>query len=574
MIACQCRLCRDELVGSTLLSAGRPSNVEEYNDLDLLLDRLRKESPEAAWAGLRWLTAHDIFFSLTRAMTTRGVVHEVSGLPLFERQFCFERCREIEEDPGAPDEWGRGMVKSRTKTTTLNIMRALRNPDIAIAIFSYQKLAAKKHLRTIRDELQINKELIALFPEVLYTNPRDPQAGCPCWSLEEGLCLKRATTRAELTFEAHALNITTLPTGSHFDVIDMDDVEDDKAVKTPESIEDLKTAATQARHLVSTNPIHSFTGTPYHENGLVKARVRAAGDRARVYPGEDLSRPGPGPLGGTPQFYTTEELFLRYELMLEDDPDAGLDNYAKQICLDTRAGTGRTLRESDLRYYDEPPHVLGRSCTVIICQDPSMGLVNATATVVWGLLPDRRVALLDASFQRFLPNERLEDTWRLVARWQPISQGVKHLRIEQFGQADYVEPTMRYLRERGLYMPVFRVANTTKAKNDRIYSHWQPALRENMILLPRQLLIAGDDGKRFDVVDYFIREELTKFPRPITDDLLDAGALLWENPKRLKTIDGSDHSAVLSYPLSSAVDDDEDYDSEHARGTWAGAGVM
>jgi len=561
---CDCRLCRDEYGSSGLLDLGRPTTIDEYNDLDRIVWRLLEEDAYAANAAIRWLTAHDLFYFTTRTSTTRGLINETSGLPIFERQWTLEWCHEIEADPEAPDMVGRGMGKSTLKTKNRNIQRALCNPNIGIGIFSYQKDAAKRHGRGIMQELTINKPLVRLFPEVLYLKPKDPQDGAPLWSLDEGLVVRRTTSRQESTFGFHALKYDQLPTGLHYDVQDYDDVEDDKAVKSDDTIEDLKRAATQAAHLVTqaTIPIYSFTGTPYHENGLVMARVNAFGDRARVYPGEDLSIPGDGPMGGTPVYYTREELQVRFDKMVSDDPVSGRDNYAKQICLDTRAGTGRSLNPEWLRYYEESSLELGRNGYVVICQDPSMGLINPTATWVWALLPDKRFAWVDGSRGMFTPHERLEETYRLVAKWQHISLGVQQVRIEQFGQADFVDPTKLYLSERGLFPPVYKCHNTTKTKIERIYSCWQPQLADGMVLFPKRMETTSD-GRRYDLVRYFIDNELGKFPRPVTDDLLDAGALVWENHKTMEPL------AFPSPPRSYRDDDDERSDRAH----WATAGA-
>lgn len=565
MRACDCRLCGDELGVSGMLEIGQPQTLDEYNDLDRLIARLIEEDALKARAATRWIIAHDLFYFTTRVSTTRGLVNKVSGLPVFERQFSLEWAHEIEQDPEAPDMAARGIGKSTFKTKNLNIQRALRNPEVGIGIFSYQKDAAIRHGRGIDQELRINRPLKSQFPEVLYKNPKDPQDGSPLWSLNEGLILKRHTSRQEPTFGFHSLKYDQLPTGLHYDVIDMDDVEDDKAVKSEDSIIDLKRAATQAAHLVTQTsvPIYSFTGTPYHENGLVAARVRAAGDRARIYPGEDLSVPGEGPLGGSPIYYTLAEIWDRYERMVADDPDQGRDNYAKQICLDTRAGTGRTLDSHLIRYYEGSPMELGRRAYTVICEDPSMGLVNPSVIWVWALLPDRRMAWVDCARGKFTPAERLEETYRLVAKWQHISMGVQQVRIEQFGQADFVEPTRLYLADRGLYPPVFKCHNTKQSKIERIYSSWHPALAEGQILFPRRMEVTGDGQRRYDIVRYFLENEMNKFPRPVTDDLLDAGALVWENHKSMEP---------LSYPAATGPGFDEDEERSSSYGHWTMAG--
>ena len=163
----------------------RSLTIRDYLDLDDLLRSYIHQS-ESKWAdAVRWLACYDLFYLVSRLSTAAGAVNVSTGIPLFNRPFVLERCRDIEErEHLAADIYGRGMVKSFTKTRMRNIQRVFVNPESTGIIFSYDRNAAKKHLRAVDEELTKNEVLKRLFDDVLYWNPRDSKTGSPTWSRE------------------------------------------------------------------------------------------------------------------------------------------------------------------------------------------------------------------------------------------------------------------------------------------------------------------------------------------------------------------------------------------------------
>ena len=151
----------------------------------------------------RDLARHDRFFLLTQLLHRPDALHP----------WLYARCREVE---AAPDDhldlWSREHYKSSFITFAGVIQEILRNPEITVGIFSFNKPTARKFLRQIKYELETNADLKGLFPEILWD---DPKRESPRWSEDGGIVVKRQGNPKEATVEGHGL-VDGQPTGAHF----------------------------------------------------------------------------------------------------------------------------------------------------------------------------------------------------------------------------------------------------------------------------------------------------------------------------------------------------------------------
>jgi hypothetical protein len=98
----------------------------------------------------RHLARTDLFFLLVYVLGRRDIA----------RQWIFERCREVEQAPdGYLDLWAREHFKSSLITYGLTIQDILKDPEITVGIFSYNRPIAKAFLRQIKGEFERNEQL-------------------------------------------------------------------------------------------------------------------------------------------------------------------------------------------------------------------------------------------------------------------------------------------------------------------------------------------------------------------------------------------------------------------------------
>jgi len=126
----------------------------------------------------RKLIKTDLFF----------ILYFVLGAPC-NKKFIVDACREIEQGPKTYtlDIWGREHYKSTILSKAEPIQMLLNDPNVRIGIFSHTRAAAKVFLGGIKQVLEGNSFLHALFPDILYAKP---QTQAPRWSKDEGLIVK------------------------------------------------------------------------------------------------------------------------------------------------------------------------------------------------------------------------------------------------------------------------------------------------------------------------------------------------------------------------------------------------
>jgi hypothetical protein len=465
-------------------------------------------------------------------------------------------CRHIEAriaKGGGLEASSRGSGKSTIITKGANIQRILKYPNSTGCLFSFERKFAKKHFRSVKLELERNDMLKFLFDDVLYENPRDmAKSGVTTWSVDEGILVKRTKSYKNMTLEYQSFEGT--PVGGRYDWMDFDDIETDRAVGSEPNLEKLHNLYDAAVMLLTPReivpPVINVTNTFYSDLGLamrVHNRLKEEDPtRVRVYPGENLEVPGEGPLGGSPSYPHTDLSLNRFYKEMRDK-----SVYAIQICGDFRAGEDRVFQDEWLIRYDEEPARIGRGRNIYICIDPSRGQKlssDPTAAWVWGLGMDKKFVWLDGFEKRLDPAlpEFMDELVLLIARWRNIGKRVVEIRVENFGQATYDHLIRKGLEDYGYYgIPIvpcsdYRITGKfMTGKRDREFERWATPAASGDVLIPRPRSEGGkgitakdEKGNPFCLVDSFLQKEWRKFPKPITDHLLDAGSLIWEPEER------------------------------------------
>lgn len=413
----------------------------------------------------------------------------------YYNDFAFNLCKIVEEEPYRLWLIARGHLKSLTITAAHNIQLILNNPNCTIAIASYNLKTAKSFVRQIKIILESNETLKRLFPDILYSKP---EMESPKWSEQDGIIVKRTTTRKEPTVMGFGL-VDSQPTGYHFDIISYDDVVTQESVTTPEMI--LKTTE---RWQLSDNigmpdTKKKYCGTRYHYFDTYET-IR------KVTPTVVIPATDNGELDGNPIFLSKADLEKKIR-------EQGRYVFSAQMLLKPVAREDQKFKPEDFHYYDVIPQTLN----YYIAVDPANTKnkqSDYTAIIVFGFSLDRKVYLINAVHDKLSLAERYTLLKALNERYRPVLIG-----YEQYGlQAD-----IDYFRlenaKTSYYMPLAAVGGSL-SKEDRIL-RLTSLFDRGDLLFPRALpYFSRFDNKQIDIINNLLLE-LTAFPFAEHDDLGD-----------------------------------------------------
>lgn len=470
---------------------------------------------------LRRLCRIDLFFLIRFGL----------GRADIERQWLFERCREVQERPNDHlDLWSREHYKSTIITFAKTIQDILashgdeplkewQGREITVGLFSHTRPIAKGFLRQIKYEFESNELLRDLFPDVLWQEPRKQS---PKWSEDDGLVVKRKSNPKEATIEAWGL-VDGQPTSKHFMLMVYDDTVTEASVTTPEMIAKTTGAVELSYNLGSEGGRRRWVGTRYHFSDTYKTVI----DRGTVTPRVRLAT-SDGTLDGEPAIWSRETLIAKRR-------DMGPYTFSCQIMQNPKADETQGFKEEWLRYYD---NVNRSGLNVYLLVDAANGKrKHNDYTAMWavGLGSDKNYYVLDMVRDRLNLTQRASKLMDWHRKWQP-----KEVRYERYGLMADVQHIQTVQEAETYRFDIIEVGGATP-KDDRI-KRLVPLFEQHRVYLPRTLHYTDYQGQTVDLVNVFIEQEYKAFPVPIHDDMLDALArieepdfpLVWpkEKPKR------------------------------------------
>jgi hypothetical protein len=216
--------------------------------LDESLERLRRFSRAASGKEderrvLRQLAQENLYFLCKGILKFAKPFYAEEPSPTFHGPLCAEL-----DSVGLPfartlDLWPRGHLKTHIITIGKNIQHYLKNHDVRILLVGSNEDNSKKNLGLIKYQFEHNTLLQWIFPECIPDTKGDK------WT-ETAIVLPRPHNRAETTFKA--IGWGTRITGWHFDVLNKDDLIDEKTEKSPQVMEKII-----SWHLLSKNLLES-----------------------------------------------------------------------------------------------------------------------------------------------------------------------------------------------------------------------------------------------------------------------------------------------------------------------------
>ncbi len=385
--------------------------------------------------------------------------------------WLYARCREVEADPdGYLDLWAREHGKSSVQTVAGTIQDILRDPEITVGLFSHTKGHAKKFLAEIKREFETNRNLIILYPDVLYANPtREAQK----WSEDDGLIVKRKGNPKEATIEAWGL-VDGQPIGRHFWLRMYDDVVVEDSV-SPVMVEKTTKMWQLSNNLGMEGGWERYVGTRYSFGDTYQVMMDRGAVKTRIYPATH-----DGTITGRPVLFTQE--------YWESKKISQADTLASQLLLNP-AATGEIIFPLSAfhTFFVRP-----RTLNVYILVDPSAGRktdADNTAMAVIGIDAQANLWLLDGYAHRMSLGERWRNLSNLVWKWRR-TRGVQNVSVhyEEYGhQTDVEHFELEMLRLKPEMQFAIDVVNWPHegdhAKDDRI-KRLVPDLKSGRFRLP------------------------------------------------------------------------------------------
>lgn len=457
---------------------------------------------------MRQLAKRDLYFLLLYVLRKKHINSPDRADE--KNDWLFDRCREVQANPnGFIDLWAREHFKTSIITFGMTIKDILNDQNISVGILSFNRPTAKKFLREIKFELEGNETLKELFPDVLYQNPRKES---PKWSEDEGIIVRRTTSRKEATVEAYGL-VDGMPTGAHFQLLMYDDVVTKDSVTTPEMIKKVTESWELSLDLSTDGGAMRIAGTRYHMADTYKTIIDRGSAVPRIYPATHNGKPD-----GKPVLYSEEFLAQKRR-------DKGSHIFACQQLLNPVADGAAGFNVEDMQYWDNENY---ENLNIYVILDPANEKKKTndyTAAWVVGLGPDKNYYIINMVRDRLGLTERTDLLFRWHRRYNP-----RFVVYEKYGMQSDIEH-IKFVQEMKNYRFKIYPIGGGMNKNDRIRRLVGP-MESHRMYFPKELWRTDYQGKREDLIKVFIEEELHFFPSSTHDDMLDGLARL-EDPEFL-----------------------------------------
>lgn len=528
---------------------GDPNDRYTQDDVVEYISSVNKLLQEADETGSRdsverTLILNDIYYLGLFILNIDKMYSETVGDTIVFHPWIFNRCREVQEDPDFHiDIWAREHFKSTIITLLKTVQDILRDPEIAICIFSYNQKIASKFVSQIKNALE-NKRLRQLFPDII---PEDTGSGKYTYIDDEGsrrsqkfswssvaLTVKRKTGRKEPTVSGYGL-VTGQPTGMHFDMLIYDDVVTPDSVRTSEQNRytteqftmSLNTGSGENVRVRIIGTRYSLYDTYFHIMNPKYASEGVMGGSKyslRCYPCRTMS--------GDPVLYTSEYLETKRSVMVSFV-------YDSQMMCDPQFSSDIGFNEDWIAERCNADEIYGDrdSYNFYIIVDPANTKNNKsdfTAMVVVAVNGDGRYYIPDIVRDKMSLSERISSLMSLVNRWT-TSHGRPEVFYEQSGLSSDMEVIRGMMEAKRYWFTIHSMGTKPRVTLDPRAGSGAGSLKVNRILALEPLfrgyrIVLADscvkvnwNGREEDMMASFVMDEYMKFPISNDhDDMLDA----------------------------------------------------
>jgi predicted phage terminase large subunit-like protein len=190
-------------------------------------------------------------------------------------------------------------------TENRTVQDLLVDSSRTIVIFSYTKVAAEVFARNTRNHFEMNDDLKALFPDIIWEKPHHKVT----WG-DSGFTLRRPYTQRECSVEPWGL-LEGMPTGRHFKIRRYDDISTFDLAQSPTSLQKMKEAFAMSMNVGGDGDEVMVTGTPYHHDDvLMDLRKQVRRDGSPLFTTRVVPATHDGTIDGEPVYLSDDRIEL------------------------------------------------------------------------------------------------------------------------------------------------------------------------------------------------------------------------------------------------------------------------
>lgn len=397
----------------------------------------------------------------------------------------------------------RGHLKSTLITIGYPVQRIVKDPNVRVLILNATWQMAVDFLTEIKRHLTQNEYLLELFGNVA-VNP-------PEWAAD-----RITLNRTDMNIKGPtvwATGIESNLTGSHPDLIIMDDLMNRDNINTRDQIEKIILRYKDALDLLEPGGQLIVIGTRWIEGDLYSWLMdRELG----IYKSYDvmIERAYTGDLISGTEFQALwPEKFTRQELMTRQR-EKGWYEFSAQYLNDPVPVEDADFKREWFQYFDRE-EMRGKEMRTIATVDPAISLekdADFTGIAVTGIDQFANLFIKDIVRKRMKPNEIINAIFYLDEMWHPqlwVIETIAYQKALAYALRDEMQRRRRFL-------PIQEINQHERSKDQRIRG-MQPVYMNKKVFHP----------KNHALVPY-LEEELLHFPRGRHDDMIDALSMAFD----------------------------------------------
>lgn len=396
----------------------------------------------------------------------------------------------------------RGHLKSSLVTMSYSILKILKNPNVRILIANQVWDMSRTFLREIKQQLETSP-LKYLFGEFVSDK----------WNEDEIIVRQRTKPLASPTITTTGVDAEK--TGSHYDVIILDDLTGLQNSQTPEQREKTKRFRRSMINLLDPGGELIEIGTRWHLDDTFSL-ILDEGSTERKYYDVMVKRIVEDGKIIFPRHFSKKFNTIRKEW---EAADAGncmdyidhlkasmpIDEFMAQYYNDPISSENQVFRKDYFQYWEKRPEgiYIGMAVDLAISQKTD---ADFTAITVLGMDKDWNVYILDYLRGKWTPTEILNNIFEMQYRWKPYQVG-----MEVNGFQRTIKLALEdEMRRRKQYFGVDEIKTGPDTHKQNRIKSLEPFYRQHKVFHAQWMR-----SKEMEI-------ELLTFPKGKHDDIIDA----------------------------------------------------